>query len=117
MAAPTWGAPDRADESDVAERHRPSIPGADRGDYISTSITGGTATTVVAIGLAAQGGAAFDEGHVRLPVNKLPIALGRGGDPAVDHERRGPDHRSGHRRDAPRAEERLITAAPRPVAT
>ena len=42
------------------------------GDYISTSITGGTATTVVAIGLP-HSGSAFDEG-MYAPVNKLPIA-------------------------------------------
>ncbi len=42
------------------------------GDYISTSISGGTATTVVAIGLP-HSGSAFDEG-MYAPVSKLPIA-------------------------------------------
>jgi hypothetical protein len=31
------------------------------GDYISTSFTGGTPVTVVAVGKAPSGGAAFDE--------------------------------------------------------
>jgi hypothetical protein len=42
------------------------------GDYISTSISGGTATTVVAVGLPHVG-SAFDEG-MYAPTSKLPIA-------------------------------------------
>ena len=42
------------------------------GDYISTSISGGTATTVIAVG-APHTGSAFDEAMFA-PTSKLPIA-------------------------------------------
>ena len=42
------------------------------GDYISTSITGGSATTVIAVGLPHAGNV-FDEA-MYAPTSKLPIA-------------------------------------------
>jgi hypothetical protein len=69
----TWGAPTELTGpmslSDIAQTSQ----GPMVGDYISTSISGGTATTVIAIGLPHAAGSPFDEG-MYAPVSKLPIA-------------------------------------------
>jgi hypothetical protein len=55
--------------SDIAQTSQ----GAMVGDYISTSISGGTATTVFAVGLPHAAGSPFDEA-MYAPTSKLPIA-------------------------------------------
>jgi hypothetical protein len=68
----TWGAPTELTGamslSDIAQTSQ----GPMVGDYISTSISGGTATTVIAVGLP-HSGSTFDEG-MYAPTTKLPIA-------------------------------------------
>jgi hypothetical protein len=68
----TWGDPieltDAMSLNDIAQTSQ----GPMVGDYISTSISGGTATTTVAVGLP-HSGTVFDEG-MYAPVDKLPIA-------------------------------------------
>jgi hypothetical protein len=71
-AGATWGDPieltNAMSLSDIAQTSQ----GPMVGDYISTSISGGTATTAVAIGLPHTG-TVFDEG-MYAPTSKLPIA-------------------------------------------
>lgn len=68
----TWSAPIELTNpmslNDIAQTSQ----GPMVGDYISTSISGGTATTVVAVGLPHTG-TTFDEG-MYAPTSKLPIA-------------------------------------------
>jgi len=68
----TWGDPIELTEamslSDIAQTSQ----GPMVGDYISTSITGGSATTVIAVGLPHAGNV-FDEA-MYAPTSKLPIA-------------------------------------------
>jgi hypothetical protein len=58
------------------------------GDYISTSISGGTATTVIAVG-APHTGSAFDEAMFA-PTSKLPIAAAANATRAASSEGAGP---------------------------
>jgi hypothetical protein len=68
----TWGAPieltGAMSLADIAQTSQ----GPMVGDYISTSISGGSATTVIAVGLAHTG-TVFDEA-MYAPTSKLPIA-------------------------------------------
>jgi hypothetical protein len=68
----TWGAPTELTAamslSDIAQTSQ----GPMVGDYISTSISGGAATTVIAVGLP-HSGSTFDEA-MYAPTAKLPIA-------------------------------------------
>jgi hypothetical protein len=68
----TWGDPIELTEamslSDIAQTSQ----GPMVGDYISTSISGGSATTVIAVGLPHVGNV-FDEA-MYVPTSKLPIA-------------------------------------------
>jgi hypothetical protein len=71
-AGTSWGAPTELTGTmslaDIAQTSQ----GPMVGDYISTSISGGTATTVIAVGLPHTG-TVFDEG-MYAPTAKLPIA-------------------------------------------
>ena len=72
-AGATWGAPTELTGamslSDIAQTSQ----GPMVGDYISTSISGGTASTVIAVGLPHAAGSPFDEA-MYAPTSKLPIA-------------------------------------------
>jgi hypothetical protein len=66
----------------------PTSQGPMTGDYISTSFSGGTATTVIAVG-AAHTGSAFDEA-MYAPTSKLAIASAANATRAASSEGAGP---------------------------
>src|SRR6266536_2809282 len=102
----TRGDPNRADERDVAQRHRADVAGPDGQRSHLTSISGGTATTVFAVGVR-QNGMTFDEG-MYAPSARLPIVSAAQANRPAATTGAGPITGPVSRRHAPRSEKRLI---------